>query len=96
MAILVEEKADSGAVVNIVIWIMILAIISASVYYIFFKQPQLVEFAGSSSLKDIQQLSKISINSDKLINDRAFQTLKSYITVSQPDNLGRDNPFLGF
>lgn len=96
MAIFVEEKSDSGVVVNIVIWITILVIISASVYYIFFKQPQLVEFTASQSFQNIQQLSKISINSDKLINNQVFQTLKPYITVAQPDNLGKDNPFLGF
>lgn len=96
MAIFVEDKADSGVVVNIVIWIVILVIISASVYYIFFKQPQLVEFTASPSFQNIQQLSKISISSDKLINNQTFQSLKPYITAVQPDNLGRDNPFLGF
>lgn len=96
MAIFVEEKSDSSVIINMVIWIAILAIISAGIYYIFFKQPQLVEFTASQSFKNIQQLSKISINSDKLINNQAFQTLKPYITVAQPDNLGKDNPFLGF
>ncbi|HUX36105.1 MAG TPA: hypothetical protein VMV71_03675 [Candidatus Paceibacterota bacterium] len=96
MAIFVEEKSDSGVVVNIIIWIAILVIISVSIYYIFFNQPQLVEFTGSQSFQNIQQLSKISINSDKLINNQAFQALKPYITVAQPDNLGKSNPFLGF
>jgi len=95
MAIFIEEKTDSGAVVNVVIWLTILAIISASIYYIFFKKPQLVEFTASASFKNIEQLSKISINSDKLINNQTFQTLKPYITVAEPDNFGNANPFLG-
>jgi hypothetical protein len=94
MAIFVEEKSNSGAVINIIIWVTILAIISASVYYIFFQQPQLVEFNASSSFQNVQQLSKISINSDSLINNQVFQGLKSYISTPQPDNFGKDNPFL--
>lgn len=96
MAIIVEEKTNGGGLMTFLVWLAILVIIVASVYYVFFKQPQLVEFASSESFKNIQQLSKISINSDQLINNPQFQLLKQYVTVSPPENVGRSNPFLGF
>ncbi|MBI4085375.1 MAG: hypothetical protein HY432_02640 [Candidatus Liptonbacteria bacterium] len=96
MAIIIEEKRDSGILASLLIWIITLGIITTSVYYIFFKKPELVEFTASPSLNNIQELAKISINSDKLINDSVFQSLEKYIDAPEPKNIGRTNPFLGF
>ncbi len=96
MAIVVEEKRNRGGIVNFLIWIAILATVGASVYYIFFKNPELVEFTASSSFKNVQQLSKISINPQELLNNAKFQALKQYVTLTPPQNLGRSNPFIGF
>jgi len=96
MAIIVEEKRNSGNIVNFLTWIAVLAITVASVYYIFFKNPELVEFTASSSFKNVQELSKITIDPQELLNNAAFQALKQYVTLTPPQNLGRSNPFLGF
>ena len=96
MAIVVEEKRNPGSIINFLIWIAVLATAGASVYYIFFKNPELVEFTASSSFKNLQQLSKISINPQELINNAEFQALKRYVTVTPPQNFGRSNPFLSF
>ncbi|MDO8664523.1 MAG: hypothetical protein Q7K44_03215 [Candidatus Liptonbacteria bacterium] len=96
MAIIIEEKTNGSGIVTFLIWLVILGIIAASAYYVFFKKPELVEFSASSNFKNIEQLSKISINSDQLINNPQFQLLKQYVTVSFPENIGRPNPFLGF
>ena len=94
MAIIIEEKTNGNGIMNFIAWIGILAIIGASVYYIFFKQPEFVEFTVSASFKNIQQLSQI--NSDQLTNNQQFQSLKQYITIPSPQNVGRADPFLGF
>ncbi len=96
MAIIIEEKTNSSGIITFLIWLVILGVIGASMYYVFFKNPDLVEFSASSNFQNIQQLSKISINSDQLINSPQFQALKQYITVPTPDNIGRTNPFLSF
>lgn len=96
MAIIIEEKKNEGTLINLAIWIVIALVIVVSIYYVFFRKPELVEFTASGSFKNIQQLSKISINSDQLINNTQFQALKPYITVSTAENIGRSNPFLGF
>ncbi|MDP3948483.1 MAG: hypothetical protein Q8Q17_00880 [bacterium] len=98
MAIIIEEKTNGSGIVTFLIWLAILGIITASVYYVFFKKPELVEFSASppSAFKNIEQLSKISINSDQLINNPQFQALKQYITIPSPENVGRANPFSAF
>lgn len=96
MAITFEEKTSSSGIINFLIWVVILIIIVASAYYVFFKNPQFVEFTASTPFKNVQQLSKITINSDQLINSPQFQSLKQYITVTAPQDIGRANPFLGF
>ena len=98
MAIIIEEKTNGNGIVTFFIWLAILGVIAASAYYVFFKKPELVEFNASVSFKNIQQLSKISINSDQLINNPQFQALKQYVTVSSPENISvnKPNPFLGF
>ena len=96
MAIIIEEKRDAKGVLNWLVWVAILAIITSAIYYIFFKKPELIEFTSSSSFKNIQELSKININSGQLVNNSQFQALKQYITVTEPQNLGRTNPFLEF
>ncbi len=95
MAIVIEEKRNSSGIINFLIWLVILGIIGASVYYIFFKNPELVEFTAAPSFKDVQQLSKITLNPGDSINNPAFQALKQYITVTTPENPGRSNPFMG-
>ena len=96
MAIIVEEKRDTKGVLNWLVWVAILAIITSPIYYIFFKKPELIEFTSSSSFKNIQELSRINIDSGQLVNSPQFQALKQYVTVAEPQNLGRTNPFLGF
>ncbi len=96
MAIVFEEKTNTGAITTFIVWVIILGVIAASVYYVFFKEPQLVEFTSSASFKNIQQLSKITINSAELVNNPQFAALKQYITVSPLEGAGKSNPFLGF
>ena len=96
MAIVIEEKRNQGGLTAFLIWLVVLGVVAATVYFVFFKNPGLVEFTGSSSFKNVQQLSKISIKPDQLLNNPRFQALKQYVTVSPPQNPGRSNPFLGF
>ncbi len=97
MAIVVEEKRNNqGKIIGFLIWLVVLGALSASAYYIFFKKPELVEFRGSPSFNNVQQLSKISIDPGSVVNSPQFLLLKQYVNVSVPQDVGRPNPFLGF
>lgn len=97
MAIVVEEEKQSkGSFIGVLIWIVILSVLGAIVYYIFFKKPQTIEVLQPVGFKNTEALSKINLNTEELVQSPAFQALKSYIPLPKPINAGRTNPFLGF
>lgn len=97
MAIIVEEKRSGmQGLVNALVWVVILGVVIAGVYYIFFKNPELVEYSTVTSFQNVQQLSKIVIHPDEWNNNPQLQALKQYTTTVAPQNVGRSNPFLGF
>ncbi len=93
MAIIVEEEKTKVNILKIVMWVALLAIIGVAVYYIFFAEPQLVEFAVPPAFLNINPLATVSLNPDEVINGQAFQALKPYVTPPTPGNSGRPNPF---
>lgn len=96
MAIVVHEQRSGVNIVRILIWLMILSVIGAVFYYIFFKKPALVEIVAPPNFQNTQELSKINLDPESVINTPAFQSLKQYITLPSPSNFGRPNPFLPF
>ena len=94
MAILVsEEGIKKIGVLTITIWVLILVVIGVAVYYIFFKEPSLVEVASPSSYQNIDPLASVALNPQEVAND-IDKTLKQYVPPPSPATVGRDNPFL--
>ena len=96
MAIVVHEQRSGVNIVRILIWLVILSVIGAIFYYIFFKKPELVEIVAPPNFQNTEELSKISLDPESVINSPIFQSLKQYITPPGPSNFGRPNPFLPF
>jgi len=97
MAIIVEEEKKSGAsgILMIVTWLAIIGAIAGAVYYVFFAQPQLVgQIVAPAGFQNTQQLSKINLNPQDILQSPSFQALKQYITPLEPSTTGRPNPFL--
>ena len=98
MAIIVEEQSGgrSASIVKLGIWLVLLGVIGAGIYYLFFKQQQLVEYAVPANFQNVAQIAKIEFNPDEVINDPLFLSLKQYIRLEPPAAIGKANPFLGF
>lgn len=97
MAIIVEEEKKNGAggILTILTWLVIVGAIGGAVYYVFFAQPQLVgKITAPAGFQSTQQLSKINLNPQDILESQSFQALKQYITPLQPATAGRPNPFL--
>jgi len=94
MAIIVEEEKSRGGIIKLVMWMGLLVIIAVAVYYIFFAQPQVVEFAIPPAFVNINPIAAVSVNQEDVINSPAFQALKPYVTIPTPTTNGRTNPFL--
>ncbi|KKW45484.1 MAG: hypothetical protein A3A43_00835 [Candidatus Liptonbacteria bacterium RIFCSPLOWO2_01_FULL_56_20] len=97
MAIIIEEEKNRVGIVGFIGWLVVIAVIAAALYYVFFKQPELIEVDVPENVRNAEELSqKITLNPDAVVQSPAFQALKRYVTPSAPATLGRQNPFLGF
>lgn len=94
MAIVIEEEKNRISPISIATWLVVMIIIGLAAYYIFFSQPQLVEITAPQIFQNIDPLSKVNINPEDVVNGPGFQSLKSTITLPEPGNAGRANPFM--
>jgi flagellar basal body-associated protein FliL len=97
MAIVVEEEQKKpSSLITILIWIVIFGVITAAAYYVFFRKPELIERSLPVNFQSIDELGKIKLTPEDIINNPDFVALKTYISLPAPDNVGKTNPFLGF
>lgn len=94
MAIIVEEEKRSANWVNIAIAAVVIVVVFAGAYFIFFKQPQLIEVVTPSGLKEIGTISQLSFDPQSVVSSPVFKSLKQYGSpVTPPATTGRANPF---
>ena len=96
MAIVIEEESRSGTPWgSIIAWLLVIAVLGVALYYIFFKQPHLVEVATPDNFQNIEQISTLTkLDPNGIVNTKEFQSLQSYANPLQPQGGGRANPFL--
>lgn len=94
MAIIVEEERPKVSTTSILMWLAILIVIGAAVYYVFFSRPEIVGVAVPQAFENIGRISEISLNPEDVINSSQFQSLKQYVASPVPGNTGRANPFI--
>jgi hypothetical protein len=100
MAIVVEEEGGGGSssssIIRILMWLVILGIIGATVYYVFFKRPDILpNLTTPAALKGTQELAKLRFPKE-ILNSTGFLSLHQYVPVSTLPPSGRTNPFVPF
>jgi hypothetical protein len=95
MAIVVEEQRNAGAtgLVSLFLWLALLVACGVGLYYVFFKQPDLVPIAANANFKTTEQIAKISLHPEVVVGK--IQAFQSYVTIVPPTAAPRTNPFLG-
>ena len=97
MAIVVEEGEKNTNLLGILGWLVFLGIAGATIYYVFFAQPELVTIPSSGGLSNIAPITQISLHPETVVQAPAFQALKSTITLPTPQGpvaVGRPDPFI--
>ncbi len=92
MALVVEGKKTSG-IIGFLIWLAVLLILGAGLYYIFFKQPDLIPITPPAGLETGQKVSQLKLDPESVTNDPKFVNLRTYHNVTEATTTGRDNPF---
>ncbi len=95
MAIAVEEEKKRINWVFIFSILIILFAIGATVFYLFFINPEQVEVFISPQLKSLTQFEQINFTPNDLLNNANFKALKSYVEFVLPskESIGKSNPF---
>jgi hypothetical protein len=98
MAIVVEEEKTSKAgLVGILMWVAVVGVVGASVYYIFVKKPDFIgKVIAPKELENISQLSDVTLNPETIINNPVYQSLRAHVGPRPTPQAGRANPFLPF
>ena len=97
MAILVEEEKKPVNWVGILTVIVVVGVLFAGGYYVFFKDPGVIE--GLTAPKDVQnitQLSKTNINPSEVLQSSDFKNLHDLADPLVLPSAGRANPFKPF
>lgn len=95
MAIIVNSRNSRSGIVAFLIWLVLILVVVAGAYYVFFKRPELVPISAPPGFEEARRISKIRLNSREVLDNPKFRALRFYITPSQPASFGKSNPFLG-
>lgn len=93
MAILVEEEGQKVSITSILMWLTVLGVIAVAAYYIFFANPEIVDVAMPAAFQNIDPLSQVNLAPEDVIDGTPFQSLELHVTMPEPGNSGRSNPF---
>ncbi|MBI2623750.1 MAG: hypothetical protein HYW65_04270 [Candidatus Liptonbacteria bacterium] len=94
--ILEEEQQNSVGIVTVLVWAVIVGVVVAATYYLFFKNPDFASFSTPENFRHTEALAKVDLDPERLMRSAAFLELKPYISLPQPTKMGRANPLLGF
>lgn len=94
MAIIIEEERKQTNWISIAAIAVIVVVVFVGAYYLFFKQPQLIEVVTPKQLEEINKISGLSFNPDTVVGSPIFKSLRQYGSpVVPPETTGRTNPF---
>ena len=97
MAIIVETEKKNTGILAFFGWLVVLGIIIAAIYYIFFVAPPSATILPTGTLQSVEALPVATVNPQNLTGSTQFQSLKQYIgepTSTGPVPVSRPNPFI--
>ncbi len=100
MAIFVEQEKKKSNWFGLAIFIAIIAILGAAIYYLFFASVPGIEkvlLPRSSKLTSLEKIYNSKFKPEAVTNHPTFLLLKQYVNpVETSGSSGRANPFLPF
>lgn len=94
MAVLLEEEKKPTNWIAIFSLVVILAIVFSVGYYIFFKNPSVIEQGTvPDKLQTLNQLSQANFDPNQVVGSKLFQSLQPFTTPLALPPVGRSDPF---
>ena len=93
MAILVEEEKGMKGAFGVLIIAVIVILLGAATYYLFFAPTPLIEVVIPSGLKTVSRISESGLNTPAVFNSPVYKSLRQYVAEPVLGEIGRSNPF---
>lgn len=94
MAIVIEEEKREINWYALIIAVVVIAVIGATIYFLFFIKPELAEVVVPSRLKELPEIVKIKLNqADVFENSFVKNNLNKYVEPIISEGAYNSNPF---
>ncbi len=93
MAIVVEEEKKSTNWITVLSVGAFLVIVFFGGYYLFFKQPELIDIVAPVELERIRAISEVNFNPRDVLDSPTFKTLRDFSGMLSTPRTGKANPF---
>ncbi|MDP3975145.1 MAG: hypothetical protein Q8P88_02585 [Candidatus Jorgensenbacteria bacterium] len=93
MAIMVEEEKKKVNWITALSVAVFLAVIFFGGYYLFFKQPELIDVVAPAGLERLRVISEVRFNPRDVVDSPAFQGLDNFAGTLPAPRTGKANPF---
>ncbi|HVN26375.1 MAG TPA: hypothetical protein VMT99_01850 [Candidatus Paceibacterota bacterium] len=97
MAIVIEEEKKHSGLGAVIGWLIIVAILAAAIYYVFFAAPELSIIPPSGTLSIIEPITQSPPDINAILNNPVFKTLvpppTQPVATTTGSSGGRPNPF---
>ena len=94
MAIVIEEEKREINWYALIIAVVVIAVIGATVYFLFFIKPELAEVVVPNRLKELPEIVKIKLNqADVFENSFVKNNLNKYVEPIISEGAYNSNPF---
>jgi len=93
MAISIEQNNSSVNWFNIIVAGIIVIVVFAGTYFLFFKKPELIEVVAPGQFGNITEISKVDFKPQELLQSPEFKVLRQFESTASFPEPGRSNPF---
>jgi hypothetical protein len=93
MAIVVEQETKKVNWMTVISVVVFLAVMFFGAYYLFFKQPELIDVVAPAELERLSALSSVRFDPRDVVDSPVFQGLRDFSGTVTPPRTGKANPF---
>jgi hypothetical protein len=95
MAIVIPKQSGGGGVMKLIMFLIVLAVLFAVAYYLFFAPTPAFDYIAPGSLQQTVELSNFNLEPDTVLKSSQFRSLTPIHGLPTGGTFGRENPFLG-
>lgn len=93
MAIVVEQEKKKVNWITALSVAVFLAVVFFGGYYLFFKQPELIDVVAPAELERLRAISSVRFDPREVVDSPAFQGLRPFAGTVPTPLTGKANPF---